>query len=389
MYADALLRPWLDSVRDLVPGVALLDAHTHTGSNDPDGFHCSVDELVAALADADARAVVFTMNEPDGYAPANDRVIAEAAGSDGRLIPFCRLDPGREPVAEARRSLDAGARGIKLHPRANTFKLSDSEVDPIFALAAERGVPVLVHAGRGIEALGRDALALARRYPDAPVILAHAAVSDLAWIWRRLDDHPNVFFDTSWWTPTDLMALFSYVPPGRILFGSDIPYGSAVQHWILIVRAALQSGLTHEQLRMVGGRQVERLIGGEAAADLGPAPGPAPATSLLLDRVQTHLLTAIGRMLIGNAGEEYVGLARLACEVGDEAPEAPVCRSILALLDRLERDADGLPSQGGLPESQHGRYFPSTHVAVVAAMLARTPDVPVPQPEPESVGERQ
>ena len=86
-------------------------------------------------------------------------------------------------------------------------------------------MPVLIHAGRGIPALGRDTVELAERYPGARLILAHAAVSDIAWLWRLMPSHPNLFIDTSWWNPADLIALFCLVPPGQILWASDCPYG--------------------------------------------------------------------------------------------------------------------------------------------------------------------
>ena len=70
-------------------------------------------------------------------------------------MPFCRLDPHDDPLAEAERCLDAGARGIKLHPRAEGFGLDHPALQDVFALADERRLPVLCHAGRGIPALGR------------------------------------------------------------------------------------------------------------------------------------------------------------------------------------------------------------------------------------------
>ena len=50
------------------------------------------------------------------------------------------------------------------------------------ALAHERRAPVLFHAGRGIPHLGEAVVDLARRYPGARLILAHAGISDLGWI---------------------------------------------------------------------------------------------------------------------------------------------------------------------------------------------------------------
>lgn len=34
---------------------------------------------------------------------------------------------------------------------------------------------------------------------------------------------PNLLFDTAWWNPADLLALFAQVPPGQILFGGGNP----------------------------------------------------------------------------------------------------------------------------------------------------------------------
>src|SRR3954452_25487983 len=128
MYADDLLRPWHDALLASLPPIPSFDAHTHTGSNDPDGFKCSVEELVDALGEIGSRGAVFTMHEPDGYPVANDRVLAEAAACAGVLVPCCRLHPklgASVPAAEAERCRDAGALGIKLHPRAEQFRLEE------------------------------------------------------------------------------------------------------------------------------------------------------------------------------------------------------------------------------------------------------------------------
>jgi hypothetical protein len=108
---DAVARPWWESLEAAHGPLALFDAHTHIGRNDPDGYRQEPAELLAALAAVDARAAVFAMQEPDGYREANDFVIAAAADSAGVLIPYCRINPHDAAVAEAERALDAGARG--------------------------------------------------------------------------------------------------------------------------------------------------------------------------------------------------------------------------------------------------------------------------------------
>ena len=74
---------------------------------------------------------MFCLDEPDrhpAFSAANDRTLAYAARSDGRLIPFVRLDLNESPIEEATRCLDAGARGIKLHPRAQRFDATDERL---------------------------------------------------------------------------------------------------------------------------------------------------------------------------------------------------------------------------------------------------------------------
>ncbi len=369
MYADDLLAPWHEQVMRLLPPLSIFDAHTHIGANDPDGFTCSPQELLAALAAAGSRAVVFPMHEPDGYSAANDEVIRVAAQSAGTLAAFCRVDPHDDPVAEVRRCLDAGARGIKLHPRAERFVLLDPGVRAIVAVADQARLPILIHAGRGIPALGAHVLELASAYPHARFILAHAGVSDLAWIWNQIQTHPNVFFDTSWYSSADLRALFALVPPGQVLYATDIPYGTPAQTMVVAFRNALQAGLSGEQIAAIAGAQLERLVQGEDVLDVGPAPGPGALRSdPLLDRVSYYLVCAFATLLAGGAATEFCELTRLACQVGHGSPQAAICRSVVELLDL----ADELD-----PGEALAARLPRIHLIVVAATLAATPSVPI------------
>lgn len=372
--------PWLERLREAVPDIKPLDVHTHIGFNDPDGYSCSCVELMSSLEGIDARAFVFPMHEPDGYSAANDMVIEEAERCNGRVFPFARLDPHDEPLAEAERALGRGARGIKLHPRAEQFTLDHPALQPVFELANERRLPVLVHAGRGIPALGRHSVDATGRHPGMRLILAHAGISDLAWIWRETPDHPNLFFDTSWWSPSDVQALFALVAPGQILMASDAPYGSPTWAIVMTARNALQAGLDAEQTRGVLGAQALRLVNGEEPLDLGPAPGvEGLSRDPLLDRVYSFLMSSLGQMFQGVEPTETLALARLACDVGDDAPQAAVCRWVLGLLDERENysaEGDGRPA----------RFAPGLHFAVAALGIVRTPDVPVPEFRPAPAG---
>jgi len=361
-------RRWVDALVAEIGPIALFDTHTHFGRHDPDEYRQEPEQLIATMEYAGARAITFPMHEPDGYPAANDEAREIEAGADGRIVHFCRVNPHDGALAEAERCLDLGAHGIKLHPRAEQFAMSEAAVEDLTRLAEERDVPILIHAGRGIPALGRDTLELAQRYPGARFILAHAAVSDLAWLWRLMPDNPNLFIDSSWWNPADFVALFSLVPPGQILWASDNPYGQPLHAAAFQLRYGLAVGLRGDQIRSIAGVQIERILAHEEPAYFGPPPGPPEAQDPGMERVVSHLTTAVGRMMAEGDPSESVALGRLAVDL--EGPEAETGRAILRLLDLADQHAGPPPP---------GRRFPRSAQFVMSALaVARTPGIALP-----------
>ena len=349
-FADAGLEPWFEQVLAAVPGGELFDAHTHIGCNDPDGFKLAPEQLLAGLERAHARSVVFPMHEPDGYPPANDAALELAAASDGRVVAFARLDPADAPLAEAERAVAAGARGLKLHPRAEQFALADPRLEGTFAFADEHRLPVLVHAGRGIPALGRHAVELCERHPGLRIILAHAGISDLSWIWAAADELPNLFFDS--------VVVERRRPAGAVHAGAAGPDRLGQRR---ALRNAADRGVHRAALRPAGGavgrppaRRLRRdhrgAVAGEEPPDLGPPIGTDRIDNdVLLARVETFLITALGRMLVGADGHEALQLARLACDVERGTKPAATCASVVVAAGPLRRGA------GGAPRRRHPR----------------------------------
>ena len=160
-------------------------------------------------------------------------------------------------------------------------------------------------------------------------------------------------------------------PPGNILWASDSPYGRPIIGAAQTLRMALQAGLTPDQLRGVMGEQAVRVLDREDPLDLGPPPGP-PQSGFdpLLERVVTHLTTVMGRAFVRADFSEPLALARLACAVGDDAPQAQVCAAVLELLDHFDEN---------LAPPEDGRPIPAAaRLLVFALIVARTPDVALP-----------
>jgi uncharacterized protein len=318
IYTRAL-EPFLAEADRLRPiGAEVFDAHTHLGL-DEDGRSLDLRTLLSQLDDAGARrACVFPLHDPErkpSYSTPNDRVLAWAGESEGRLIPFCRLDPAEAPLAEGERCLARGARGIKLHPRAQAFAFDGSEMDGIFTLAEEAGVPILVHAGRGMPPIADGLADLALRHPEVVMILAHGAICDQGILTSRLAEHPGVLYDTSCFFPIDVLELFARVPAERIVFASDPPYGLTASGLYLALRVAAQAGLDEQGTRGVVGETMAGLVDGRGLPPISaPRRGAEIRMQGRLARVYGYGSLA-GPALFAGAIEQAQGMLDLAIAV--------------------------------------------------------------------------
>ena len=143
----------------LPEGAEIFDAHLHLG-HDIDGMVGDYDQLTRSwTSTAIARAFMFCLDEPDRH-PGLQRGerpharVRRALGGAPRPIRPAR------PERDADRGGDTlprpGARGIKLHPRAQRFRSTDERLGPVFELAAERRVPILIHGGRGLPPIAAE-----------------------------------------------------------------------------------------------------------------------------------------------------------------------------------------------------------------------------------------
>jgi hypothetical protein len=366
LYDDVVADLRAEELAWVGPETTWFDAHTHIGHNDPDGYEADPEELLEALDLAgQQRALVFPMHEPDGYRAANDWVLEARDASGGRFEALARIDPkAPDALDEARRTLEAGARGFKLHPRSDAFDLPHPMVEQVVALAGEHHLPVLFHAGRGIPDLGDSILHMAKDHRGARLILAHAGISDLGLLGPRLSGITNVLFDTSWWQVSDLLMLFATVPPGQILYASDMPYGSPRFASMAMLRCARTAGLTPEQARAVAGGQLERVLAGDDLLDLGPAPGTDGLGPRVLgfERAMGYLSGAVMLAFRGGDPTEALALARLACQVRGEAPHAEGLRAVDALIAAAQ---ERMAASDGDP-------YPGVLCALTAQILAGT-----------------
>ncbi len=213
-------------------------------------------EFIASLINDPGRAIewmdragldrigVVNYVSPDimGFPPeTNDWASGYCARDRRRLIGFGSVHPryARDVRAEALRLLDdLGLAAFKIHPphqgfRANAYRDDLPALAELYAVAAERRVPVMIHTGTSIFPGARsrlgdpmDADDVAVDFPELVLLLAHAGrplwCDEAFFVARR---HPNVYLDLSGIPPSRLLSCVPRLEEiaAKCLFGSDWP----------------------------------------------------------------------------------------------------------------------------------------------------------------------
>ena len=163
------------------------------------------------------------------FAPANDEVAEAAGASGGRLVALCRVDPWRpDAVAELRRCVAGGVRGLFLHPAEEHFRVNDPRVRPLLEVAAALAVPVVIAAGYHLVAEPLQLGAAAAWTPDNPVVLTNGGqfnISGMAQFDAELAlANPNVHVHTSGMYREDFLErVVATFGPERLVFASAAP----------------------------------------------------------------------------------------------------------------------------------------------------------------------
>jgi len=119
----------------------------------------TVEEIAGYYRERAMAAVVFTVDAhvATGHPALSSLAIVEASKAFAdTLIPFASVDPndGASAVALLNDLVDAGARGLKLHPSVQRFLPNDPAHYPLYETAAARRLPIIVHTGQTLYVVG-------------------------------------------------------------------------------------------------------------------------------------------------------------------------------------------------------------------------------------------
>lgn len=266
-----------------MPGTPrLIDFHTHAF---PDalaettvprlcaraGITPALDGKVSSLLDSmdrlgiEAAVVLSVATKPEQFEPIL-RFCQQTAS--GRLHPFASVHPDdQEAVARIDRIVEAGLKGVKLHPYYQGFRIDDARLFPLYERIRDRGLLLLLHTGYDLGYPAQDvadparvALVLAA-FPGLRLVASHLG----GWNdWDRVETHligRPVYMEISYALPylgaERSRRLLLRHPREYLLFGSDSPWGDAGATLEALLALGLGDSLT------------ERICYANAAALLG------------------------------------------------------------------------------------------------------------------------
>ena len=199
----------------------------------------------------------------------NEYVMEFCEGQD-IFIPFCTVNPSlvTHPELEAKKFIQMGARGIKLYPSYNHFYPNDKRLYPLYSLAQQERLPVLVHTGSSVFKGSKIKYAdpihldeLAADFPELVLLMAHGGRGiwyDRAFFLSRL--HPHLYLEISGLPPKNLLKYFPDMENNidKFIYGSDWP---AVQTISSNIEAIKRLPLTEKSKK--------KILYGNAAKILG------------------------------------------------------------------------------------------------------------------------
>ncbi|MBQ4153027.1 MAG: amidohydrolase family protein [Oscillospiraceae bacterium] len=185
----------------------------------------------------------------------------------GNVISFAAIHPlSEDALYELDRAMDAGLKGVKLHPEYQGFFIDDPTVYPFYEACAKRGIVMLFHAG--YDCAYPDSR---RGYPDrsskvvkdfsgAKIVLAHLGncldnqetleqlcgldcYLDLAICYKTMSDEK-------------IKAVIKAHSADKILYGTDFPWSNPRKTVEMIERL----GLSEQEKENIYHRNAEKLL---------------------------------------------------------------------------------------------------------------------------------
>jgi len=152
------------------------------------------------------------------------------------LISFASVHPkDADKESKLKSQLDAGCRGVKLHPPLQNCPPDHQGYFEILEIVRDYNVPVIFHTGivhyyiayqptRYSYGEPRKYEKLIQAFADVPIVLAHLGMRQAEQVLELAGKYDNIFADSSNQTLKMLKKAVKIMGKDRLLFGSDFPF---------------------------------------------------------------------------------------------------------------------------------------------------------------------
>jgi len=205
--------------------------------------------------------LISTLWDTGHYFKGNREIIKTVERYPGRFAGLMAFNPNYPEDLEKELKLCLESRcfkGIKLLPALHKYPIDGDFNKRIYAIAADRDLPVLIHTW-GVDDV-RIFDRLAEEFPRTRFIMAHSGGELQASLEavKIAKDHKNLYLDVtcSWMYAGLIETMVCEADPKRIIFGSDAVWNSTEAALGRIILA----DIGEEEKRDIIGRNAERIF---------------------------------------------------------------------------------------------------------------------------------
>jgi hypothetical protein len=182
----------------------------------------------------------------------------------------------------------------------------------------------------------------------------------------------GVLFDTSTWSPIDLLDFYRLIPPEQVVYASDYPYGQQPSSLLIALKTARVAGYSDDQVRA--------LLAGTANALADGQELPEPTTPLGSDTLsqplqlaRIHQYLSMATPLLWSRQPDTVGVLGLAINTCGErnghAVEVDRIRDLIVAARDLWATVPGLDDEASRMQTTR-LTFRLLHIADIEAVTA-------------------
>lgn len=241
----------------------IIDAHVHVGRTEKSkrAFTFAGMKLYMAGTGIDKAVVMPNLSHMVPFSELNEKFLVEAGKYSEQFYPFILIDPFDSETLSQAKTMNVF--GLKYHPSFCQCEVDNERLYPVFEIAGERGLPVLVHCGRNEKSDMKYLVHAAEDHPGVQFIAAHLggnatelAEAAIDLLYRR-GDIKNISLDTSNGKLPWLVTLaVDKLGAERVVFGSDEPYASIVIEKMCVELA----DLTDQEKELIFSGNIRRIL---------------------------------------------------------------------------------------------------------------------------------